>query len=48
MWNAAVNDWVIGHLVWTDIEVEAKLKNVASLQLAERVRGMAGVELRVT
>ena len=48
MWNTAVNDWVIGHLVWTDIEVEAKLKNVASLQLAERVRGMAGVELRVT
>jgi len=39
MWNAAVNDWVAGHLAWTDIEVEAKLKNVASLQLAERVRG---------
>ena len=38
MWNSAVNDWVIAHLAWTDIEVEAKLKNVASLQLAEQVR----------
>ena len=40
MWNEAVNDWVVRHLAWTDIEVEAKLKNVASLQLAERARAM--------
>ena len=38
MWNLAVNDWVAAHLVWTDIEVEAKLKNLASHQLAEHVR----------
>ena len=36
-----MNDWVIGHLRWTDIEVEAKLKNVASLQLAEQARAKA-------
>ena len=47
MWNTAVNDWVIGHLAWTDIEVEAKLKNVASLQLAERVREAADGAVRV-
>lgn len=39
MWNSAVNDWVAAHLAWTDIEVEAKFKNIASHQLAERVRG---------
>ena len=39
MWNLAVNDWVATHLAWTDIEVEAKLKNLASHQLAEHVRG---------
>ena len=38
MWNRAVNDWVAAHLTWTDIEVEAKLKNLASHQLAEHVR----------
>ena len=40
MWNEAVNDWVVRHLAWTDIEVEAKLKNVASLQVAERARAV--------
>ena len=40
MWNEAVNDWVAAHLAWTDIEVEAKFKNIASHQLAERVRAM--------
>ena len=39
MWNGAVNAWVGRHLAWTDIEVEAKLKNIASHQLAEQVRG---------
>ncbi len=41
-WNLAVNDWVAAHLAWTDIEVEAKHKNLASHQLAEHVRGRAG------
>jgi UV DNA damage repair endonuclease len=37
MWNEAVNDLVVGHLVWSDFEVEAKLKNVASEGLARHV-----------
>lgn len=40
MWNLAVNNWVAAHLAWTDIEVEAKLKNLASHQLAEHVRAL--------
>ncbi|MEZ0169693.1 UV damage endonuclease UvsE [Microvirga sp. TS319] len=45
MWNLAVNDLVARHLRWTDFEVEAKLKNVASEGLARHVTGflpMAG------
>lgn len=38
MWNRAVNDLVRRHLVWADFEVEAKLKNLASEQLADQVR----------
>ncbi|XOC80753.1 UV damage endonuclease UvsE [Microvirga sp. M2] len=38
MWNLAVNDLVARHLRWTDFEVEAKLKNVASEGLARHVR----------
>jgi UV DNA damage repair endonuclease len=38
MWNDAMNAWMAEHLAWTDIEVEAKLKNLASTQLADRVR----------
>lgn len=38
MWNRAVNDLVARHLVWADFEVEAKLKNLASQQLADHVR----------
>jgi UV DNA damage repair endonuclease len=38
MWNAAVNDLMARHLVWCDIEVEAKAKNLASAQLADYVR----------
>ncbi len=45
MWNIAVNDWVAAHLAWTDIEVEAKWKNLASGQLAEHVRARAGVNV---
>ena len=38
MWNRAVNDLVARHLAWADFEVEAKLKNLASQQLADQVR----------
>ena len=34
MWNEAVNDLVIRHMAWTDFEIEAKLKNLASEGLA--------------
>jgi len=37
MWNEAINDLVAGHLAWSDFEVEAKLKNVASEGLARHV-----------
>lgn len=38
MWNRWVNDFVARHLAWCDVEVEAKMKNLASAQLAEQVR----------
>ena len=38
MWNDAVNAWAVRHLAWTDIEVEAKHKNLASHDLAEAAR----------
>ena len=38
MWNRAVNDFVQRHLGWTDVEVEAKAKNLASADLAAHVR----------
>ena len=38
MWNDAANAWTTRHLAWTDIEVEAKHKNLASHQLAEHAR----------
>ncbi|WP_308515003.1 hypothetical protein [Sphingomonas flavescens] len=38
MWNRAVNRLVERHLAWTDVEVEAKAKNLASTDLAEHVR----------
>jgi UV DNA damage endonuclease len=37
MWNEAVNDLVGRHLAWSDFEVEAKLKNIASEGLARHV-----------
>ena len=37
MWNEALNDWIAGHLAWSDVEVEAKLKNLASGRLAGRI-----------
>ena len=38
MWNSAVNRFVARHLAWTDVEVEAKAKNLASADLAAHVR----------
>jgi UV DNA damage repair endonuclease len=38
MWNRAVNALVQRHLAWTDVEVEAKAKNLASADLASQVR----------
>ncbi len=37
MWSRAINAWAAGHLAWTDLEVEAKGKNLASHDLAEAV-----------
>jgi len=37
MWNEAVNDLVLRHLSWSDFEIEAKLKNIASEGLAQHV-----------
>ena len=42
MWNRAVNRLVVQHLAWTDVEVEAKAKNLASADLA-RTACEAGV-----
>lgn len=41
MWNRAVNDLVARHLEWTDVEVEAKAKNLASATLAAQVEARA-------
>jgi hypothetical protein len=38
MWNEAVNTLVAAHLAWTDFEIEAKLKNLASEGLAKQIR----------
>jgi len=35
MWNTACNEWALSHWEWADIQVEAKGKNLASLQLFE-------------
>ncbi|MCG7391995.1 UV damage endonuclease UvsE [Microvirga sp. ACRRW] len=37
MWNLPLNDLVARHLAWTDFEVEAKHKNIASEGLARHV-----------
>jgi hypothetical protein len=42
LWNEAVNDLVADHLAWSDFEVEAKLKNVASERLARHVEQRCG------
>ena len=43
MWNEAINDLVAEHLVWTDFEVEAKFKNIASESLARYVEQRRGM-----
>lgn len=46
MWNEAINDLVARHLAWSDFEVEAKLKNIASEGLARHVEELWRVDLR--
>jgi UV DNA damage endonuclease len=41
MWNQAVNALMARHLIWTDIEVEAKAKNLASRDLALAVESLS-------
>jgi UV DNA damage repair endonuclease len=41
MWNEALNDLVAEHLAWSDFEVEAKMKNIASEGLAHHVEAHA-------
>lgn len=40
-WNQGSNDWALSHLVWTDLEVEAKGKQIASRQLYDRAKAQA-------
>lgn len=42
-WNQGSNDWAISHLIWTDLEVEAKGKQIASRQLYERAKSIGAV-----
>lgn len=46
MWNVAINDLVTRHLAWSDFEVEAKLKNIASEALAQHVERSAATMSR--
>ncbi|HYF53783.1 MAG TPA: UV damage endonuclease UvsE, partial [Salinarimonas sp.] len=39
MWNHAVNDLVGRHLAWSDFEIEAKFKNLASEGIAAHIAG---------
>jgi UV DNA damage repair endonuclease len=41
MWNSAVNALMARHLAWTDIEVEAKAKNLASRDLVLAVEALS-------
>jgi UV DNA damage endonuclease len=47
MWNEAVNDLVMRHLSWSDFEIEAKLKNIATDGLAHHM-GRRQAALRAT
>ena len=42
-WNQDVNSWALSHLTWTDLEVEAKGKNLASRGLYEQYREQAAI-----
>jgi UV DNA damage endonuclease len=42
MWNEAVSDLVMRHLAWSDFEIEAKLKNIASEGLAHYLEKHSG------
>lgn len=37
MWNRALNELVARHLAWSDFEIEAKMKNLASTDLAAAI-----------
>jgi len=39
MWNSGVNDWALGFLDYADIMVEAKCKNLASIDLYKYYKG---------
>ncbi|WP_236033344.1 apurinic/apyrimidinic endonuclease family protein [Belnapia mucosa] len=45
LWNRAINRWALRHLDWTDLEVEAKGKNLASHDLAEAGLASAAASL---
>jgi UV DNA damage endonuclease len=47
MWNEAINDLVMRHLSWSDFEIEAKLKNIATEGLAHHVERQ-NLSLRAT
>lgn len=46
IWNEAIGDLVADHLAWADFEVEAKLKNLASEDLARQVERRIGEEVQ--
>jgi len=46
MWNEALSDLVAEHLAWSDFEVEAKMKNIASEGLAHHVEARARQQAR--
>ncbi len=41
MWNEALNALVARHLAWTDFEIEAKAKNLASQGIARSIKALA-------
>lgn len=39
MWNSALNSWALSHGVWADIQVESKMKNLATRRLYNHYLG---------
>jgi hypothetical protein len=39
MWNSSINDWALTFLDYADIMVEAKCKNLASIDLYKYYKG---------